>query len=54
MKKNVFNLILLPEEPMLGVLIVNSRCVVEEDKIGRVIGLEIGLLFIKLTWIKII
>ena len=54
MKKNVFNLVLLPEEPMIGILIINSKCIVEDDKISKVIGLEIGLLFIKLSWIKII
>tara|TARA_R110000851_G_scaffold100671_2_gene216360 strand:+ start:1815 stop:1979 length:165 start_codon:yes stop_codon:yes gene_type:complete len=53
MKKNVFNLVLLPEEPMLGIQLINASCVVEDDQIKKVIGLELGLLFIKLSWIRI-
>tara|TARA_R110002153_G_scaffold185458_3_gene338564 strand:+ start:944 stop:1108 length:165 start_codon:yes stop_codon:yes gene_type:complete len=54
MKKNAFNLIILPNEPMLGIQILNANCVVEDDQIKKIIGLELGLFFIKLSWIRII
>ena len=54
MSKNVFNIVLLPEEPMLGIQIINAPCVVKDDKIEKVIGLELGLLFFKLSWVRIV
>jgi hypothetical protein len=54
MKKNMINLVLLPNEPMLGIQILNAPCVVEDEEIKKMIGLEIGLLFIKLSWVRII
>ncbi len=54
MKKNVFNITLLPEEPMLGIQILNANCVVEDDQIKKMIGLELGFIFFKLSYMRII
>ena len=54
MKKNVFNMTLLPEEPMLGIQILNANCVVENDEIKKVLGLELGFIFFKVSYMRII
>ena len=54
MKKNKMNLTNLPEEPMIGIGLINSQCVVDTDEIKKVLGLEIGLLFVNIRFIRII
>jgi|TARA_R100000084_G_scaffold109439_1_gene76846 hypothetical protein len=51
--KNRVHLLLLPEEPMLGIKIINAPYATSVDDVGRVYGLEIGLFFFTLIFMRI-
>jgi hypothetical protein len=53
-KKNVFNLVLLPDETLIGIQVINSQCILEDDTIKRVKGLELGFLFFKISFTRFI
>jgi len=53
MRKNSFHLVLLPHEPLIGVGLINSHTVGENEQIYNLYGLEIGLLFFRFSFMRI-
>lgn len=53
MNKNSFHLVLLPQEPLLGIGLINSLVGQENGKTNRLHGLELGLFFIRFTFLRI-
>jgi len=53
MKKNSFHLILLPREPLMGIGLINSHTIGENEEIYNLHGLEIGLLFFRFSFMRI-
>ena len=52
-KKNVFNLVLLPNETLVGIQVINAQCVQEDETIKKIKGLELGFLFFKISFARI-
>jgi len=52
-KKNVFSLVILPNETLIGIQVINTQCVHEDDIIKKIKGLELGFLFFKISFARI-
>lgn len=53
MKKHTFHLNLLPNEPLIGIGIINSKVVTSDTEFQNCIGIELGLLFFRFTYMII-
>tara|TARA_R110000803_G_scaffold44543_1_gene94236 strand:- start:789 stop:977 length:189 start_codon:yes stop_codon:yes gene_type:complete len=51
--KNKFAIELLPAETLLGIKSVNCEVLCDDDIYRQVTGVEIGLIFIKLSYVNI-
>lgn len=53
MRKSSFHLVLLPREPLIGIGLINSHTIGENEEIYNLHGLEIGLLFFRFSFMRI-
>ena len=51
--KHKFNVEILPTETLLGVRIINCELLCEDDEYRPVIGFELGLIFLTISFIKL-
>jgi hypothetical protein len=53
MKKHQFHLNLLPNEPLIGIGVINSKIGTSDKTLQNCIGIELGLLFFRFTYLMI-
>lgn len=46
-------MVLFPHEPLIGIGLINSHTVGENDEIHNIYGIELGLLFFRFSFMRI-